>query len=318
MSGLKRSASDVYPEEDEDKRIATGHGLVGLEVDISNVGDMYEEDDDEELSDDADSDEQQATYKPRSATIRLGSVTAGPLNLLTGQRGALPIAAQSTSAVALNYEEESSALPEDAVSYLLSVRSVILLVHFKILDCAIVQLLTMFCRREADSRPSFVRASRPQRSQPTSQAQPSEPCDSQSILRDVAVSKKWHEYTMKQYKISRSVFTSSCASQSPSLTRSELPSSLSSWREFIQSPEHPPSMKTLSILEQEDVFRLFKYYQRWITGSMSLEMSNWLYALLVRVADIVPAHEISILRQLCQKCMSVKQTSVRNVRVRHS
>ncbi|KAK9383830.1 uncharacterized protein V2V93DRAFT_362829, partial [Kockiozyma suomiensis] len=293
MSGLKRSASDVYPEEDEDKRIATGHGLVGLEVDISNVGDMYEEDDDEELSDDADSDEQQATYKPRSATIRLGSVTAGPLNLLTGQRGALPIAAQSTSAVALNYEEESSALPEDAVSYLLSVR------------------------READSRPSFVRASRPQRSQPTSQAQPSEPCDSQSILRDVAVSKKWHEYTMKQYKISRSVFTSSCASQSPSLTRSELPSSLSSWREFIQSPEHPPSMKTLSILEQEDVFRLFKYYQRWITGSMSLEMSNWLYALLVRVADIVPAHEISILRQLCQKCMSVKQTSVRNVRVRH-
>ncbi|KAK7208005.1 survival motor neuron interacting protein 1-domain-containing protein, partial [Myxozyma melibiosi] len=291
MSALKRSASVLSDRDDDDDKYAKTDSLVGMQVDLSNLGDMddYDEEEDEEEEDETTSDYQEdqlPVYKPRSSTIRLGSVTAGPLDPATGQRGALPIAPEDASAITLNYDEDSNGLPEDAMAYLRSVR------------------------REAAGRPSFVTVTKRAAPVPSViQAATTPPETDQRPIRDAKVDKKWHQYAISQYKFTRNLYSSSYDRLPSSLTRADLPSSLAAWREYIQSPDHPPEISTLALLEQEDVFRLFKYYQRWITGSLSPEMSNWLFALLVRVADIVPAQEISILRQLCQKCISVKQTT---------
>ncbi|KAK9239309.1 survival motor neuron interacting protein 1-domain-containing protein [Lipomyces kononenkoae] len=221
-------------------------------------------------------------YRPQSQTIRLGTYTAGPLDPVTGQRGALPISTDPDS-ISLNYDDDSS-MPEDGLSYL------------------------RFVRREADCRPSFVSS----RGVMSNQA-----CATTALQRspklqpayEHPISKEWHDYIMSQYMFSRSLLEASYEAVQVTISRSDLPDSLATWRQFIQSADHPPTMQLLSVLEQEDVFRLFKYFQRWITPSMSVAMSRWLFALLVRTADIIPGNEISILRQLSQKCLEVKKES---------
>ncbi|KAK9361189.1 survival motor neuron interacting protein 1-domain-containing protein [Lipomyces starkeyi] len=238
-----------------------------------------------------DDEDEEDRYKPKSKTIRLGSYTAGPLDPVTGQRGALPVSIDNGS-IMLNYDDESS-VPEDGMSYL------------------------RFVRREADSRPSFV-SSRNNMSNLACATSDFQNSQNPQPVSEHPITKEWHRYIMSQYKFSRSLLEASYEVIPVTISRSELPDSLAAWRQFIQSADHPPTMQLLSVLEQEDVFRLFKYFQRWITPSMSLAMSHWLFALLVRTADIIPGNEISILRQLSQKCLEVKKESKDLTNISHA
>ncbi|KAK9365907.1 survival motor neuron interacting protein 1-domain-containing protein [Lipomyces kononenkoae] len=226
-----------------------------------------------------DDETEEYRYRPQSKTIRLGTYTAGPLDPVTGQRGALPISNDPDS-ILLNYDDDSS-IPEDGMSYL------------------------RFVRREADGRPSFVSSRGAMSNLATVTA--SQPSPKLQSGYESPITKEWHYYIMSQYKFSRSLLEASYEAIQVTISRSDLPDSLAAWRQFIQSADHPPTMQLLAVLEQEDVFRLFKYFQRWITPNMSIAMSRWLFALLVRTADIIPGNEISILRQLSQKCLEVKK-----------
>ncbi|KAK9249124.1 hypothetical protein V1506DRAFT_527081 [Lipomyces tetrasporus] len=281
MSSRKRRASSS-PVSEWDKYYDNASGSGDEQLDDAEVEIVFNESQTDEPGEDLDDDDEECRYKPKSTTIRLGTYTAGPLDPMTGQRGALPISDDARS-IMLNYDDESS-IPEDGMSYL------------------------RFVRREAEARPSFVssRRSRSDRECATTDVQnPREP----QPVSDHPITKEWHRYIMSQYKFSRSVLEASYEAMPVIIQRSELPDSLASWREFIQSSDHPPTMQLLSVLEQEDIFRLFKYFQRWITPNISLSMSRWLFALLVRTSDIVPGNEISILRQLSQKCLEVKRES---------
>ncbi|KAK9461641.1 uncharacterized protein V1516DRAFT_245056 [Lipomyces oligophaga] len=255
-------------------------------IDELEEGDEYDaESSDEFYNGEIDMDDVQS-YAPQSNSIRLGTYTSGPLHPIYGQRSALPI---PDDEVILNYGDDPNELPQTAAAYLLSVR------------------------RQAASFPGFVAAQRPykppiivslnQNSLPSSDA-------SLTRVRAPEIDLDWHKYVMTQYKFSRRVFQAAADYITP-VSRDQLPSALAEWRSFIQDPQNKPTTSILYALEQEDIFRIFKYYQRWVIGNLSMEMSRWLYALLVRVADIFPADEMSILRVLCMKCISVKESTRR-------
>ncbi|KAK9451058.1 uncharacterized protein V1518DRAFT_448190, partial [Limtongia smithiae] len=284
--------------EDEDET-----SVVAVDDDYDDDNDELEEDDNESYDEEDDYEDDECTSTcAQSRTvhtggggtqIRLGERTAGPLDPFTGQRGALPFSSATggENNLVLNYDEDNGGddIPQDGTAYLLSVR------------------------READTYPNFV-SIRPSRTQADILLPPfvkqELPSPVALPFRSASIDKTWHGYTMSQYRFARMVFDTSYTVLDPAMTRAELPDSLASWRAFITSPDHPPTMTLLSVLEQEDVFRLMKYYLRWVTGNMSPELSRWLYALLVRAADVVPGREISILRELAQKCIAIKQSTV--------
>ncbi|KAK9464387.1 survival motor neuron interacting protein 1-domain-containing protein [Lipomyces arxii] len=221
-----------------------------------------------------DTDDVEPRIAPKSTSIRLGSYTTGPLDIATGQRSALPIT-NDPDTLTLMYDEDGP--PADGLSYLRAVR------------------------REAEGMPSFVTIERKGAATVYSNQ-----LSDISRGNDQLIQKNWHQYIMSQYRFSRSLLEMSYETLDTELSRKDLPVSLATWREYIRSPDHPPTMTLLSLLEQEDVFRLFRYFHRWITPNISVCMSRWLFALLVRAADLVPANEVSILRQLAQKCISVR------------
>ncbi|KAK9458346.1 survival motor neuron interacting protein 1-domain-containing protein [Dipodascopsis uninucleata] len=314
MQKLKRKASPSLYEQERIRSALKPDGERVLPIDLDqpedegydedeNVGNEFDyntvDEDDSDFDGGDLSDDDKAYIKPKSNTIRLGSYTAGPIDPVTGQRGALPVT-EDQCTMTLNYDDEEQ--PQDGLSYL------------------------RFVRREAASRPIFVTAARKRNNTDVMNirlaGQALEIKNEQDKREDEEssggpmasektnqISKEVHVQIMEQYKKARMLYEAAQVSNVPAITRDDLPTSLASWREFLQSPNNTPTFPLLSLLDQEDVFRLFKYFQRWITPNMSKELSNWMYGLLVRVADIIPAHEISILRQLCQKCIEVKSHS---------
>ncbi|KAK9480375.1 survival motor neuron interacting protein 1-domain-containing protein [Lipomyces japonicus] len=291
VESKKRKASEI--EQDREGLEETFESGERLNHNEDGGDDNEDEDDEEEFvqyaGDLEEEDEDEETYRPRSSTIRLGKYTSGPIDPESGQRGALPIF-ESTDTLSLNYDDENDT-PQDAMEYLRAVR------------------------REAESRPRFVTVTkRPgtaveHHNFTKPEAHDKKDTGNKTIdsLQIRKIDKESHAVLKSQYQTARYVFENTHCDDPALAVNEPLPESLASWREFLQSPTHRPTFEVLTLLEQEDVFRLFKYYLRWITPNMSRELSYWLFALLVRVADIVPAHEISILRQLCQKCIAVKQ-----------
>ncbi|KAK9472056.1 uncharacterized protein V1510DRAFT_418520, partial [Dipodascopsis tothii] len=240
-----------------------------LDLDDSGLLDGY--------SDSEDDDDAKPPPKPVSKSISLGTYTAGPVDPHVGQRAAFPGLDDPSDALTLDYDGDGSAEPLDGMAYLRQVRE------------------------EARARPSFVSVEAEPASPPEAPAAPAEPTG------DRRIDAQWHAGFMACYRRLRAQFEETACLVDPPTAEAvaALPNSLATWREFVLAPENEPTVSLVAALQQEMLFRLLKYFQKWVCPTMSLELSRWVFALLVRIPDVITSDEISILRELSQKCLLV-------------
>ncbi|CAG8490725.1 11504_t:CDS:2 [Ambispora gerdemannii] len=80
----------------------------------------------------------------------------------------------------------------------------------------------------------------------------------------------------------------------------------------IKESGNLPSLSIISRLDQQTTLTLLSYHAKWlnITG-ITKEQSRWIFALFLRVDQLLMPDQISTLRELCRKCIEIRR-SMRN------
>jgi survival of motor neuron protein-interacting protein 1 len=111
----------------------------------------------------------------------------------------------------------------------------------------------------------------------------------------------WHASIVENFANSRKQFLANQGSISEKTLCEELPHTLSKWRVFMFSADHPPRASLIASLELPLVLRLLGYSQKWLSAKISQEFAAWIYCLLVRLPDVFTADELSVVRELAKK-----------------
>ncbi|CAG8440035.1 13060_t:CDS:10 [Ambispora leptoticha] len=70
-----------------------------------------------------------------------------------------------------------------------------------------------------------------------------------------------------------------------------------------------PSLSVISQLDQQTTLSLLSYHTKWleITG-ITKEQSRWIFALFLRVDQLLTSDQMSILRELCRRCIEIRKS----------
>ncbi|KAJ3179605.1 gem (nuclear organelle) associated protein 2 [Geranomyces variabilis] len=74
--------------------------------------------------------------------------------------------------------------------------------------------------------------------------------------------------------------------------------------------EREPLLDIVCALEQGDIIRLLELHIKWMTAANSMmeEEGQWLFALLLRLDPLLVAEEMTIVRDLCRLCRTLRVT----------
>ncbi|CAI2163165.1 13479_t:CDS:2 [Funneliformis geosporum] len=68
-----------------------------------------------------------------------------------------------------------------------------------------------------------------------------------------------------------------------------------------------PLVSVVSQMDQITTITLLSYHQKWISNGITIAQSQWLFALLARVDNLLMPNQMAILRQLSEKCIQLRQ-----------
>ncbi|CAG8771205.1 14353_t:CDS:2, partial [Acaulospora morrowiae] len=75
-----------------------------------------------------------------------------------------------------------------------------------------------------------------------------------------------------------------------------------------------PSWNMISRMDQSTTIALLSYHIKWLNTGMSISMSQWLFALLIRIDTLLTPGQMAILRGLCRKCIEIRKSLMRELR----
>ncbi|KTW30361.1 hypothetical protein T552_00834 [Pneumocystis carinii B80] len=194
----------------------------------------------------------------------------GPVDIETKQRGVFP------ELMELNESSESEdSLPLDGVSYLKKVRI------------------------EAKNRPVIKAVEAP--SNGTGRIQVSEPKISNKT--DEIYSSIWEEKFLEKFIKLRKKFD-----LQENLEMKSLPEDKIEWRRLIMEEMKPPTILILKSINQCIALNLLKWNTEWISSNSHEQQIMWIFYLLVKIDKVMTSEELSILRELCKKCLFIRNT----------
>ncbi|CAG8558653.1 3517_t:CDS:2 [Funneliformis caledonium] len=68
-----------------------------------------------------------------------------------------------------------------------------------------------------------------------------------------------------------------------------------------------PLVSVVSKIDQVTTITLLSYHQKWISNGITIAQSQWLFALLARIDNLLMPNQMAILRQLSEKCIQLRQ-----------
>ena len=86
----------------------------------------------------------------------------------------------------------------------------------------------------------------------------------------------------------------------------KIPVKESDWRAFILSRDIAPTPSSLACLSQERKIQWLAWFEQWLSiKTIALEWC-WIFSILASLDTTLSSNEISVLRQVAKKCISVK------------
>ncbi|CAB4412459.1 unnamed protein product [Rhizophagus irregularis] len=68
-----------------------------------------------------------------------------------------------------------------------------------------------------------------------------------------------------------------------------------------------PRVSIVSRIDQTTTITLLLYHTKWLSNGITIAQSQWLFALLLRVDKLLTPNQMATLRQLCKKCIQIRQ-----------
>uniref|UniRef100_A0A1D1YEQ8 Gem-associated protein 2 n=1 Tax=Anthurium amnicola TaxID=1678845 RepID=A0A1D1YEQ8_9ARAE len=68
-----------------------------------------------------------------------------------------------------------------------------------------------------------------------------------------------------------------------------------------------PFVSIVSRIDQVTTITLLQYHTKWLSNGITIAQSQWLFALFLRVDKLLTPNQMSALRQLCKKCIQIRQ-----------
>lgn len=202
----------------------------------------------------------------------LKNMTSGPIDEETNQRGVFPEIIDINS---LSGDED--ALPLDGISYLKKVRA------------------------EAKLRPGVKAVQAPPAV--TKITVIPAPTLAQKVTK--ACSRVWKEKFLETFVALRTSFSTL---QMASTLLSSLPKDKTEWRRLIFDTLHPPTMSMLCRIDQYTALNLIKWNTGWLSSTSPQQQMMWIFFLLVKIDMVMTSDELSILRELCKKCLILRNS----------
>ncbi|CCH45985.1 Survival of motor neuron protein-interacting protein [Wickerhamomyces ciferrii] len=198
------------------------------------------------------------------------SSNSNQLDPIFGQYRALPISQEILQIIT------NDTIPTDAETYLAMVRH----------------------QAESSSSVMFSKENKPSiTSNPISQ-QSIEP---QEINKKDQILEEYKTTVLNQYLEQRSKLPEPGTLEIPSSFI--FPENFTEWRSyFIQNP---PTKAIISNIDHELNLKLIIYSSKWLNNNTPEKISQWIYALLVRLSDVLLSNEMSNLRELGQRAKKI-------------
>ncbi|EMR10698.1 hypothetical protein PNEG_00849 [Pneumocystis murina B123] len=198
-------------------------------------------------------------------------IISGPIDVETNQRGVFP------ELIELNESSESDdSLPLDGVSYLKKVRI------------------------EAKHRPIIKAVEAPPTAMTITQiSEPKINNKAEEIYSSV-----WEEKFLKSFiKLRRNLNL-----QTKSVILRPLPKDKIEWRRLILEELEPPSISLLNSINQCTALNLLKWNTEWFSYNSPEQQIMWIFFLLIKIDMVMTSDELSILRELCKKCLFLRNS----------
>ncbi|CAN6633230.1 hypothetical protein TRVA0_014S00496 [Trichomonascus vanleenenianus] len=255
--------------------------------------------------------EKDTTRKKEEGT----SYTSGPMDEETGQRAAFPVPKGRP-----NIQTAENEPPLTAADYLSSVRvETSKLPKFKsapretpigLLPSSLPKKPTTGVIIVPEKKPEeLAPEKRPKESEPEKRPKESEPDKTPKELEPFAVNIEWHNDFMKRFNRAReelAKYEAARAKDDSSGEPVEWPVTMSGWREFLNK-----SKPTLSLLGKLDkttaTCTLPAYLCKWLSPHVSEALSEWVFAVFVKIPDTVLADEMSELRRMAKKAIRLRR-----------
>lgn len=197
-------------------------------------------------------------------------ITSGPIDIETNQRGVFP------ELIELNDSSESDdTLPFDGISYLKKVRS------------------------EAKHRPGIKAVQAPPTmtvihiSKPTLSTKTTE-----------AYSYIWEKEFLETFLALRISFNSLHTTSK----LISLPEDKAEWYRLILKTLHPPTTSMINCIDHSMALELLKWNTGWLSSTSPQQQMMWIFFLLIKIDTVMTSDELSILRELCKKCLILRNS----------
>ncbi|KTW31339.1 uncharacterized protein T551_01411 [Pneumocystis jirovecii RU7] len=213
------------------------------------------------------------------------NVTSGPIDIETNQRGVFPQMLELDDP-----SEEDDELPFDGISYLKQVRI------------------------EAKQRPGIMTVHLP-----LSVLTESVQTINKTIKEEIKLEKQlttcetkaysfiWEEKFLEKFIVLRTSF-SSLKTQSTLLS---LPRNKPEWRQLILQALQAPTLSMLCCIDQYTALNLLKWNTGWLSCNSPRQQMIWIFFLLVKIDMVMTSDELSILRELCKKCLILRKSKTK-------
>ncbi|RHZ47239.1 hypothetical protein Glove_586g25 [Diversispora epigaea] len=71
-----------------------------------------------------------------------------------------------------------------------------------------------------------------------------------------------------------------------------------------------PSLNIISRLDQATTISLLSYHTKWLDTGMTITKSQWIFALLIRIDQLLTSNQMVTLREMCRKCITIRKNLV--------
>ncbi|QSL64567.1 hypothetical protein MERGE_001868 [Pneumocystis wakefieldiae] len=87
-----------------------------------------------------------------------------------------------------------------------------------------------------------------------------------------------------------------------------LPKNKAEWHQLIMDELKPPTISLLNSIDQGTALNLLKWNTKWFSCNSSKQQITWIFFLLIKLDMVMTSDELSILRELCKKCLFLRNS----------
>jgi survival of motor neuron protein-interacting protein 1 len=113
--------------------------------------------------------------------------------------------------------------------------------------------------------------------------------------------KEFHDLVVKEFKQQREAMPDAGVLEIPK--DFVFPETFTAWRQYCMT--HEPSMELVSNMDHSLTIKLLMYCARWLAPKTPKQISQWIYAILCRVSDVLEASDVSVLRDLGKRAKTL-------------